>query len=79
MQVARRESACPVHFIWDGHGRGRWPVRLGFWLISGLGMVATGLPLVGIRGANAYLAVPLLALACVYGVGQVLSLVDKRR
>ena len=26
----RRESACPVHFVWDGNGRGRPLVRMGF-------------------------------------------------
>jgi hypothetical protein len=25
-----RESACPVHFLWDGRGKGRWFVRMGF-------------------------------------------------
>jgi hypothetical protein len=25
-----RVSACPVHFIWDGRGRGRTLVRAGF-------------------------------------------------
>lgn len=28
----RRESNCPVHFIWDGNGLGRPLVRLGFLL-----------------------------------------------
>ena len=33
-----RVSACPVHFIWDGQGRGRALVRLGF-----LGGITTGM------------------------------------
>lgn len=33
-----RESACPVHFLWDSVGAGRWLVRLGF-----LGFLAAGL------------------------------------
>lgn len=40
--TARRESACPVHFIWDGHGLGRPFVRAGFF-----GFVATGLLFTG--------------------------------
>jgi hypothetical protein len=28
----RRESGCPVHFVWDGNGRGRPAVRVGFLL-----------------------------------------------
>lgn len=33
----QRESACPVHFLWDGRGAGRWAVRLGFlgFLVAG--------------------------------------------
>ncbi len=37
-----RVSACPVHFIWDGRGRGRTFVRAGF-----LGFLATGIALTG--------------------------------
>ena len=29
----RRESACPVHFVWDGNGFGRPVVRVGFLLL----------------------------------------------
>jgi hypothetical protein len=32
-----RESACPVHFVWDGRGVGRPLVRAGF-----VGFLATG-------------------------------------
>lgn len=38
-----RVSACPVHFIWDGRGRGRTWVRAGFLaslLAFGLAMLA---------------------------------------
>ncbi|MBI5494972.1 MAG: hypothetical protein HY904_08075 [Deltaproteobacteria bacterium] len=34
---ARRESGCPVHFIWDGNR----PVRLGFLLALAAGMLVT--------------------------------------
>jgi len=77
--AARRESACPVHFIWDGTGRGRWPVRLSFWMLSVLGMLGTGLPLVGVRGVSGQLGVPALVLMGVYGLGQLLSFIDKQR
>jgi hypothetical protein len=33
----RRESGCPVHFVWDGTGLGRPLVRLGFLLVLGAG------------------------------------------
>lgn len=38
MIAIERESACPVHFLWDSVGAGRWFVRLGF-----LGFVVAGL------------------------------------
>ncbi len=40
--TARRESACPVHFIWDGHGLGRPFVRAGFFGFVAAGLVFTG-------------------------------------
>lgn len=38
----RRESNCPVHFVWDGNGLGRPVVRVGFLLlvVTGLLMMA---------------------------------------
>jgi hypothetical protein len=38
----RRESNCPVHFVWDGNGLGRPVVRLGFLLalVAGAAMSA---------------------------------------
>ncbi|MDP2343109.1 MAG: hypothetical protein Q8O67_19285 [Deltaproteobacteria bacterium] len=38
----RRESGCPVHFIWDGNGLGRPFVRLGFLLAVITALLATG-------------------------------------
>lgn len=34
----QRVSACPVHFLWDGRGRGRTLVRAGFlgFLVAGM-------------------------------------------
>jgi hypothetical protein len=37
----RRESGCPVHFVWDGNGRGRPFVRVGFLLALGAGAAAS--------------------------------------
>ena len=55
----RRVSACPVHFLWDGKGRGRTFVRSGF-----LGLLAAGA--IGYGGAWAH--VPALVV-----VGQVVA------
>ena len=37
----RRESGCPVHFVWDGNGRGRPWVRVGFVLALATGAAAS--------------------------------------
>jgi hypothetical protein len=37
----RRESGCPVHFVWDGNGRGRPWVRVGFVLLLAAGGAAS--------------------------------------
>ena len=38
----RRVSSCPVHFIWDGQGKGRMFVRAGFITFLGAMVLATG-------------------------------------
>lgn len=67
-----RISACPVHFIWDGRGRGRTLVRAGFLaalLAFGLAMlsqivhvdvVRTAAMLIGALGVTAWCAGHLL-------------------
>lgn len=55
-----RESGCPVHFLWDGRGRGRWPVRLGF-----LGLLAAGGVFAGARSFGWALESVGLAIAVV--------------
>jgi hypothetical protein len=67
-----RVSACPVHFIWDGRGRGRTWVRAGFLgalLAFGLAMLAqmirvdvvqTAALVVGALGVTAWCAGHLL-------------------
>jgi hypothetical protein len=37
----RRESGCPVHFVWDGNGHGRPWVRVGFVLALAAGAAAS--------------------------------------
>lgn len=37
----QRVSACPVHFVWDGRGKGRTWVRAGFLGFLAAGMLAT--------------------------------------
>ena len=37
----RRESGCPVHFVWDGNGSGRPWVRIGFVLALVAGAAAS--------------------------------------
>ena len=69
----KRESACPVHFIWDGNGLGRPLVRLGFMLAVMAALLATGAVMVhhdGVRGAA------LVVAACAAGtwtLGQLLT------
>jgi hypothetical protein len=64
----RRESACPVHFVWDGRGVGRPLVRAGFLLFLLAGTLVTaatmlhsamlrdGAALAGIAGTLAWAA-----------------------
>lgn len=69
-----RVSACPVHFIWDGKGRGRSLVRagfLGFLVASALALAAAAMHADAIRQAGAMLAV---AAAASWLSGHVLGL-----
>jgi hypothetical protein len=62
----RRVSACPVHFLWDGRGRGRTFVRSGFLGLLAGGMLATAGAVTAGR----------VALGCAFAawlVGQALS------
>lgn len=50
-----RVSSCPVHFIWDGKGRGRSLVRAGFLgvlVAAGLALIASALHLDVVRQAG---------------------------
>jgi hypothetical protein len=69
----RRESNCPVHFVWDGNGLGRPVVRIGFLLllVAG-GALSAGLMLhaPAVTGVGRVVAVVALAT---WGLGQVLT------
>ena len=74
-----RISACPVHFIWDGRGKGRTLVRAGF-----LGFLATGVALTGALALKVEVmntvGLGLLALSFAsYGIGQVMSFVATQK
>ncbi|MEW5848694.1 MAG: hypothetical protein AB2A00_07755 [Myxococcota bacterium] len=75
----RRESGCPVHFLWDGLGRGRTLVRLGFMALLLWGALATGASLLQLREVREPLGAVLLVVVAVWGLGQLLSFVDSRR
>lgn len=61
-----RVSACPVHFLWDGRGRGRSLVRFGF-----LGLAAAAACAL-LRFVDVAAVIGMIS-AAVYGLGQVLS------
>jgi hypothetical protein len=74
----RRESNCPVHFVWDGNGLGRPFVRVGFLLL----LVAGGLMSAGVMwhastSTTAGRVVGLVALAT-WGLGQILTKLRRR-
>lgn len=74
-----RVSACPVHFIWDGRGRGRTLVRAGF-----LGVLAAFVAFTGALALRvdvmhtAGLAIGVAALAS-WGIGQGVSYFEAQR
>lgn len=72
----RRESGCPVHFIWDGHGHGRPFVRAGFlgFVASGALLTLSGMGLLSKDWALGTLAVSALA----WTLGQILVALSKR-
>ena len=52
-QSPRRESGCPVHFIWDGQGVGRPLVRGGFLAILLAGALLSGSAMPGLNVLSA--------------------------
>ncbi len=66
----RRESACPVHFVWDGNGYGRPVVRVGFMML----LVGALLTTAGFFVGGVVIGKPLvLVAAIVWLLGQVLT------
>ena len=74
-----RTSACPVHFLWDGVGMGRWPVRLAFWLFCAVGVAFSGARAFHLPVPQDALAVATMALGALWTVGQVLGMAARWR
>ena len=74
----RRESTCPVHFIWDGNGLGRPFVRVGFllWLL-GCGLLSAAVVWPTALSMGPGRLVVLAALAT-WGLGQALTKLRRR-
>lgn len=68
-----RVSACPVHFIWDGRGRGRTFVRLGFLGVLAAGAVGSGAKLLRAAEGSDIAALLLFGSLALWGVGHVLG------
>jgi hypothetical protein len=71
-------SSCPVHFIWDGRGRGRAFVRWGFLGLIATGMVWTGLSLLRVDAAATVGTAVLGASVASWLVGQALTLMTPK-
>lgn len=69
----RRESNCPVHFVWDGNGLGRPVVRLGFLLLLVAGAtLSAGLMLASKATSSAGMSVAAVGIV-VWLLGQALT------
>ncbi len=69
----RRESGCPVHFVWDGNGWGRPFVRLGFLLAVLAGLLATGALMSHVPSVKQGSVVVAGCAAVAWGLGQLLT------
>lgn len=69
----RRESNCPVHFIWDGNGLGRPLVRLGFLLALLTGALLTGAIMTHVDVVHAAARVVAVVAAATWLSGQALT------
>jgi hypothetical protein len=75
----RRESACPVHFVWDGNGVGRPFVRIGFLgalLAGGLGSLGVAVHEAALVQAAGHVGFVAGGLWC---TGQLLTRLARRR
>ncbi len=69
----RRESGCPVHFIWDGNGLGRPFVRLGFMLAVLTALLMTASIMIHASSLKSAGAVVAVAAAATWLLGQALT------
>jgi hypothetical protein len=69
----RRESNCPVHFVWDGNGLGRPAVRLGFMLLLVAGAVMSASVMVSSRAMSSVGATVGIVAVVTWGLGQLLT------
>ena len=69
----RRESGCPVHFVWDGNGLGRPFVRLGFLLAVMAALLATGALMVHIESVKSASVVVGAVAGATWLLGQLLT------
>lgn len=69
----RRVSGCPVHFLWDGKGRGRTFVRSGFLGLLAGGMIGTGGAMVRMPSVVVVGEVVAAAALLVWIAGQVIT------
>lgn len=69
----RRESTCPVHFVWDGNGVGRPLVRTGFMLALVAGATGTLGAMSHQVAVSSAAGVVAIAAALSWGLGQVLT------
>lgn len=74
-----RTVACPVHFLWDGRGRGRALVRAGFLGFLLAAMCFTLGTMTRIAAVETAGVVVLSLAALSWGVGQLLTLVVARQ
>ena len=81
LRDARAEniSACPVHFIWDGRGMGRLPVRIGFMGFVVGAMLYTSQIALRMDVLSTLASWTFMGSLASYAVGQVLSAWAKRQ
>ena len=75
----RRESGCPVHFVWDGNGYGRPFVRVGFLGALLAGALASGATLAHAPSALSLAGVVGAASGASWALGQALARVRRAR
>lgn len=73
-----RVSACPVHFLWDGMGKGRVLVRTGFLGFLAAAMLGTCGTMMHVMRATEGAAVVAAVAAVVWCAGQLASVLAKR-